>query len=476
MEVNRAYASKLAKTTELFLLSSQKTLAYSADSLSNKMQDSNWLQTEANRLKFQIDSFNSVVISDNTGLTKAASPETLNLVGRKLTSAGSVRALEEKRAFISEAYISTLKNLIVVLFSPIYGEGQEYLGFVSGSIYLKDDNILKELLGEHYYKNGSYIYVVDREQRILYHPNKARIGEIVTDNTGMARMQETKEGGVLLTNSQGIDMLAGYADVPSTGWIVVTQSPLESSLLPLTGIMEQVILRTMPLAMLAFIFIWFFARAISEPLQQLADKARHINSPNVSVDIENINTWYMESLKLKKALLSGVKLIETQIFELRKDADTDPLTGADNRRSLMFRLNQFSVSEMPFVVLALDIDHFKRVNDTFGHPIGDEVLKRMTDIIRSFSRANDMVARTGGEEFVLVLKSMDVKNAYKIAERLRLAVFEEEFKTVGHISVSIGIAHWRVSDSITIDETLSLADKSLYQAKQNGRNQCVIAS
>lgn len=476
IEVNRAYANKLSDTTETFLNSSQQQLAYSAKALFNKMNDDSRLKEEANRLMFQTDSFNSVVISDASGHIQAISPQALDLVGMKLSSTGSVEALEEKRALISSPYLSTLKNLIVFLSTPIIDFKGNYLGFLGGAIYLKSPNILSKILDEHYYKNGSYIYVIDQDKQVLYHPEKELIGSYVMDNDGIDEILATKEGGLLLNNSNGIEMLAGYSTVSSTGWTVITQTPLESTLVPLTGIMEKVILRTLPLALAVFLFIWFFARAISKPLQQLTDKVGSLDSPTVSEDIENIHSWYVESFGLKRAMLNGVKVIQNQIGDLKRDAETDPLTGANNRRALQFRLKQLSLLEMPFSILALDIDYFKRINDNYGHSVGDDVLKQQTQILHRFCRDQDMVARTGGEEFVLLLKETSIEDAFAIAERLRIAISEETFGVVGHITTSIGIAAWSISDESSIEETLSLADQALYEAKGQGRNRCIIAN
>lgn len=474
IDVNRAYASKLSDTTNVFLSSTTQQLAYAAKNLSNKMNDSSALKEEVNRLKYQTDSFNSVVISNNTGLTQAASPETLGLVGKQLKSRGSMEALKEKKALISKPYISTIKNLLIFISSPIFDSEQNYVGFLGGTIYLKKPNILNEILGEHYYQDGSYIYVIDKEKQILYHPDQERIGTYINGNDGMGDITSNKDGGLVLRNSKGIEMLAGYSRVPSTGWIIITQSPLRSSLEPLTGIMEKVILRTLPIGFAIFIFIWIFASAISRPLQQLADKARSLDSPTINNDIEKINSWYVESLSLKKAILNGVKLLQRQIGQLRLDANTDPLTGANNRRAFQTALKELAIEKSMFSVLSLDIDYFKRINDTYGHAVGDDVLKQQVQIMRRFSRSSDMVARTGGEEFVLLLKGTPLDNAFLIAERLRLAIFEEEFDVVGHITVSIGVVTW-IEDSVSIEETLSLVDKALYKAKIQGRNRCVVA-
>jgi diguanylate cyclase (GGDEF)-like protein len=138
-------------------------------------------------------------------------------------------------------------------------------------------------------------------------------------------------------------------------------------------------------------------------------------------------------------------------------------------------LKQLALLETPFVILALDIDYFKRINDNYGHGVGDDVLKQHTQILNRFSRDGDLVARTGGEEFVLLLKDTSSADAFITAERLRSAIAEETFGIVGHITASIGIAAWS-ADSITIEKTLSLADQALYEAKGQGRNRCIIAT
>nr|WP_281171180.1 sensor domain-containing diguanylate cyclase [Marinomonas ushuaiensis] len=475
LEVNRAYASKLSDTTEVFLASSQQQLSYTSSLLSNKMGDEAFLKEEVDRLRLQTNSFNSVVITDDTGIAKAVSPETTGLLGRQLKSVGSLEALEEKRSLISKPFISTIKNLLVFISTPIFDPKNNYVGFVGGTIYLKKPNILSKILGQHYYENGSYIYVVDKQKQILYHPDIDRIGDYVTNNDGIDEIIMSQEGGIVLNNSYGKNMLAGYANIPSTDWIIITQSPLNVTLIPLTGIMEKVILRTMPMVIGVFIFIWFFARAISRPLQLLAEKAKSLDNPEVNEEIEKINSWYAESLSLKKAILSGVKLLHNQIGQLQRDSETDPLTGANNRRAFQVKLKKLVLLEQPFSILSLDIDYFKQVNDNYGHNVGDEVLKQQTQLIHRFCRDGDMVARTGGEEFILLLKDVELNDAYLVAERLRIATEQEVFDTVGHITVSIGVAAWS-KNSVSIDEMLSSADKALYEAKGQGRNRCIIAT
>jgi diguanylate cyclase (GGDEF)-like protein len=123
-------------------------------------------------------------------------------------------------------------------------------------------------------------------------------------------------------------------------------------------------------------------------------------------------------------------------------------------------------------VVSVDIDHFKRVNDTFGHGVGDQTLRAIAELMQQNSRANDLPCRVGGEEFVLLLPGSSLHTAADVAERLRASIEAASIETVGHITVSLGVAVW-CPNGESISAVLERADQLLYQAKQSGRN-CVV--
>ncbi len=164
--------------------------------------------------------------------------------------------------------------------------------------------------------------------------------------------------------------------------------------------------------------------------------------------------------------------------QLQKLASTDPLTGLFNRRVFLEQLEQEAakVARLPHysvVLLMLDLDFFKRINDTYGHAAGDEVLKAFADVMRNNSRAIDVPARLGGEEFAILLSGADKNDALTIAERMREQVAEiviDHDSGPVRITVSIGAAC--VSpDDINGEAVLHRADAALYDAKNKGRNQ-----
>ncbi len=175
----------------------------------------------------------------------------------------------------------------------------------------------------------------------------------------------------------------------------------------------------------------------------------------------------------------SVEHINTQ--ELIDAALTDPLPGLHNRRGLEGRAEaiHFRPGGAPAsqVWIMADIDHFKRVNDTYGHEAGDEVLKAVAEALRSTARGADLVARFGGEEFVLVLPDTSAELAVRIAERLRLAI-EALSTDVGgqviRVTASFGIAQRAAQDSQL--EVLERADAALYCSKKDGRNRVTMSA
>jgi len=169
--------------------------------------------------------------------------------------------------------------------------------------------------------------------------------------------------------------------------------------------------------------------------------------------------------------------------KLEHQAYSDYLTGLANRRSFMKRseteLSRMSRYDRKLALIMFDIDHFKKVNDTYGHNIGDLVLQKIADVCRSTLRAIDIIGRIGGEEFAVLLPETDLSRAIEVAERLRKEMMQEEIVVSPETSVKFTASFGVVAinhESITIDELLRQADTALYKAKESGRNQVCVFS
>jgi len=157
---------------------------------------------------------------------------------------------------------------------------------------------------------------------------------------------------------------------------------------------------------------------------------------------------------------------------LRQKAYTDALTGIFNRRGLLEYIKT-KLFEYKYSIVIIDIDNFKLVNDIHGHDVGDKVLKHLTKVISKKIRESDVIARWGGEEFVLLVRSSQLEIVQGIAEKLRIEIEKEKFPIVEKITASFGVSNFKKKEQ-TFDEVFKNADNALYQAKENGRNKVFV--
>jgi diguanylate cyclase (GGDEF)-like protein/PAS domain S-box-containing protein len=195
---------------------------------------------------------------------------------------------------------------------------------------------------------------------------------------------------------------------------------------------------------------------------------REISAMAMASEKRNERLFIIENITSRKEL-------EHHLTDL---AITDPLTSVYNRRHFTEcaerEIKRSRRSGHPFSILMIDLDHFKQINDTYGHAAGDDILVSFTDIIQPVLRKHDILGRIGGEEFALWLPDTDEKGALRLAERIRKKVeamkvpFNSEY--IG-VTVSIGILSMDTLDeTLTLDDLLQTADRALYRAKRNGRN------
>ncbi|MEA1975410.1 MAG: GGDEF domain-containing protein [Bacillota bacterium] len=209
------------------------------------------------------------------------------------------------------------------------------------------------------------------------------------------------------------------------------------------------------------------------------------------------NNYYYQTSNAMNHFLSGITILTvsvsiTYIFskysiflyyrnvELNKLANTDSLTQILNRRVLFEHgAEEYLLAKKynyEFTLILLDIDHFKNVNDLYGHPAGDLLLKKLTNLILNSTRKEDTFARYGGEEFALLLRKTDSNEGNLIANKLLLLIGNEEFiinENILNITVSIGVAQYNHSYS-SFEDIIQDADKALYHSKENGRNQVTV--
>ncbi|WP_122664724.1 sensor domain-containing diguanylate cyclase [Pseudomonas viridiflava] len=303
--------------------------------------------------------------------------------------------------------------------------------------------------------------------------------------------------------SEDANYLSSVLKVPTPpsanlAWYIVVRQPLDTALQPARILLYKLLILGV-LAALAFgVVAYYLAQHMSRPIEQLARAAKRIQAKQPGAEFpqehsvreiaqlgQSIQSMTESLLDKERELKDTNASLEATVkqrtaaltqanADLLKMATHDALTGVYNRRRFDEKLVEYSQlferTKRPFALLFIDADHFKHVNDTYGHATGDDVLHQLAQLIEENTRATDFVARYGGEEFAVLLPEADGDESPEVvAERIRKAVAESTFDLVGQVTVSIGIG---VADATDANTTalIKRADQQLYQAKASGRN------
>lgn len=467
---NQYYAQKLAAVTDSLFVNMIKNLTMEARNEDLMTNDSRKIHKELDFILQSTTYFNSTFFADKTGRIVASAPD-MALKGTKLTSVGAKKSLEKKVPIISKPYVGVTGKLILLISVPVFDESGSYEGFLAGTIYLHEDNSLIQVLGQHpKHENNSYVYVVDSEGNIIYHPDKNRINDNVKENKVVQYVLEGRNGNLEVTNTKGIAMLAGYASAVSTSkWGIVSQTPKESVMEPTFEMARQVSLIAILFMLFVFALSLIMLKKIVNPIRNLALYAKQMTT-EPSRPVLQIPNWYFELKELKRAILIAVDFYQTKLTNAESESNLDPLTGFYNRRFLEKKISELD----RYSIILFDIDHFKAVNDQFGHQAGDEVLKFLSELVKGETRASDLCFRIGGEEFLIILPETDIHITESVAERIR-KITEYTLSPSGKpVTVSMGISSYpAAADSFS--ELLNKTDQALYKAKHEGRNRVVTA-
>ncbi|MGX1306221.1 diguanylate cyclase (GGDEF)-like protein [Amorphus suaedae] len=309
---------------------------------------------------------------------------------------------------------------------------------------------------------------------------------------------------------------AGQGSYPGLGWVVAAQRPRAVVEAPANALGLKIMIAGIGISIAAGLLAWFLAGTVTKPLAKLSRNVDLVGrEPTVTIigrqngsrDIvqlsssirsllrrigtaearsasahDEVNDLRREAEARQAAVEQATRILDGDLQTLRKLADTDPLTGLLNRRAFLFAANEamdyWKRYRRNIGVLLFDIDHFKQVNDTFGHAAGDEVIRRVGEVTLTHMRDTDKVARFGGDEFVVLLREIGELDVEALANRIRAEIAAIRFDTIDpemSVAVSIGAALAEDTDR-DIDDTIQRADKALYEAKAGGRDQVVLAA
>ena len=297
----------------------------------------------------------------------------------------------------------------------------------------------------------------------------------------LRRLEQADGASVTYTGADGVAVLGVEAPVPGTDWIAVAEIPAATAYADIRKLRNTTVLTVLALLLVVGSLAYGLGLLVVLPLERLSRAADQVAGGDLDVNVPVSGGG--EVAQLTGVFNDMVRRLREGRAELERLSVTDELTGLANRRhlddELERELQRHERHGRGFAVLMLDVDRFKSLNDTHGHPAGDAVLKQLARVLTECCRTGDTVARFGGEEFLLILPETPPAAAEVMGERIRATTEAHQF-TLGengtgvHVTVSAGLALFPANGR-TPETLIAAADQALYRSKQEGRNRVTAA-
>ncbi|MGZ8392637.1 MAG: sensor domain-containing diguanylate cyclase [Gemmatimonadales bacterium] len=438
-----------------------------------------------NSVRERFSDYEELVVLDPRGrmvASSASKPRAFRLPGDWKTELSATNAVVGEAFWDQSLGMGTL--LVAV---PVQRADGQLLGTLAARLNLRGakDGLLTFAPG----KDGQ-IYLIGPGGNLIVnsHTTSAELMRLSLKPAILERLTK-REGAVLPYESvSGVEVLGSLKQVPRVGWAVLSEVPVETAYQQVRRFRDLTLAIVAGLLLAVTAIAYRLALLIVRPLDRLAKGAAEVAEGDLAVDLPKatgevgdltyVFNHMVGRLRQSRQELDAVnETLRERNEELERLSASDSLTGLSNRRILTQRLSEELLRAQrqshSFTVLMLDVDHFKKYNDAHGHPAGDEVLKKVANVLRSCTRAGDCTARYGGEEFAVLLSGKGGDTALQLAERIRERVAAEEF-VGGKVTISGGIAEFPHHGS-TAEAVISSADEALYEAKREGRNRVVCA-
>ena len=449
------------------------------------------LKTYLRSVEEKFEAYEVLVVLDQEGRVAASSEDQAESIA---LPDNWQEAAEENRSVLGEAYWDDVLNArIRVMAGPIRSAQDQLLGVLAAKLNLAS---VGKILRAHPREETGEIYLITEDGTVLIssRPSTPKLPTAGLQDRIARNLFRSEQVPLSYESHTGKPVVGTLKRVEELGWGVVAEVEDEEAYARVAQ------LRNLTVGLLAFLLLcigfcaYVLSLSIVRPLFRLTGGADRLAAGDLDVNVPTdsrsevgyltqvFNHMVMRLRKGREALAEANAALQLKNEELHELSITDSLTGLYNRKHLMETLeNEIARSrrhEHTFVLLVVDIDHFKEYNDTYGHLAGDDVLRRVKAVFQDSIRACDYAARYGGEEFIIILPEIGPQEGENAAERIRLRVFEEGIEGEpggGKVTVSIGVASFP-EDGDEVQALISRADAALYQAKRTGRNRVVLAT
>ncbi len=365
----------------------------------------------------------------------------------------------------------------VLVTEPVYDSTGKLVFLLAGGIDLQQPSFLSQI---NALKPGTtgYLFIVTTDGLIVQHPDTARLlGNVKDHGAASPSMLDALrgiDGWAIGASRNGAPALLSYKRLRKADWIIGSVYPLGEAFTPLIDMRYKSLVASAAVAALAGLIGWLTVLRLLRPFGALRQHVKRLASGGTDISVFNVDRQD-EFGDLSRAFYGLSQQRAKAEAALASQARTDPLTGLHNRR--MFEetfdvaLARARRTGTALALAYLDIDHFKRINDTLGHGAGDQVLIEFARRLKEAVRTTDTVARLAGDEFVVIFESLADPALPEMMGQKILAVMQGDFAlgdTFVNVSTSVGIATGSAQGA-TMEHFLGTADAALYAAKEAGR-------
>jgi diguanylate cyclase (GGDEF)-like protein len=438
----------------------------------------------------KIVDYQELMILDLQAAVVATSSDRLTTV--KLPERWLERAQANKYSVRGAYWDEILQAAVIVIAQPIRTTNERLLGVLVAKLNFQT---ISKILTKYARGEIGELYLITQDGFLLVssHSLSAEFLEtkLLHNTTLKLFSQEGEPHAYLGYHNQPV--VGALKRISELGWGVVAEKQRAKAYVQIVRLRNLTLALVVALLFLIGLTAYLLSLSLVRPLNRLTSGAGKVASGDLDVDVpvnsrsevgyltEVFNDMVARLRQGREELASINETLRQKNVELHEISITDSLTRLYNRKHLMETLDrEVTRSERyshPFSLLIIDIDHFKKYNDTYGHLAGDEVLRRLASVFKETIRSSDYAARYGGEEFIIILPEISPEQGVEAAERIRRKVGEQRFEGDGEaieVTISVGVASYPENGK-DAETVIRNADEALYEAKKLGRNQVILA-
>jgi diguanylate cyclase (GGDEF)-like protein len=438
----------------------------------------------------KIVDYQELMLLDLQGASVATSSDKVTTV--KLPEKWLERAQANKYNVGSAYWDETLQAAVIVIVQPIRTANERLLGVLVAKLNFRT---ISKILMKYAQGEIGELYLITKDGFLLVSSQsisaKFLETKLLNNTTQKLFSQEGEPNAYLGYHNQPV--VGALKRISELGWGVVAEKERAKAYAQIVGLRNLTLALVVGLMFVIGLAAYLLSLSLVRPLNRLTSGAGKVAGGDLEVDVpvssrsevgyltEVFNDMVARLRQGREELASINETLREKNVELHEISITDSLTGLYNRKHLMETLDkEVSRSQRhsrSFSLLVIDIDHFKKYNDTYGHLAGDEVLSKLASVFKESIRSSDYAARYGGEEFIIMLPEIGPEQGVEAAERIRHKVAEEIFSGDGEsikVTISVGVACYPKNGE-DAESVIRNADAALYEAKELGRNRVILA-